>query len=142
MKTVFTIIILISNLMLFSQTQDVTGNYKLSIESTDGNTFLYELNLSQDGAFSFHYYSNIKHGIPPEVNKYGKGNWTIEKDVISFFSDKQKDIDEKYILDFTNSKARFITKSPKNKTDQVIKTRLQFLKSDISWMARIEMLKI
>ncbi len=95
MKTLFTIIILISNLTLFSQTQDVNGKYKLTIETKDGNSFEYELNLSQDGTFSFHYYSNIKQGIPAELNKYGKGNWTIEKDVISFFSDKQTDIDKK-----------------------------------------------
>jgi hypothetical protein len=40
-------------------------------------------------AFNFHYYSNIKNGIPPEINKYGKGKWTMENNVISFF-DKQK----------------------------------------------------
>lgn len=62
--------------------------------------------------------------------------------MISFFSDKQQDIDNKFTLDFTNSKARFITKSPRDKTDQIIKTRLQFLKSDIFWMAKIELFKV
>ena len=88
MKTIFTILILISNLTLFSQTQDVAGNYKSIIETNDNNSFKYELTLSQDGTFSFHYYSNIKQGTPPEVNKYGVGNWTIKNNVISFFSNK------------------------------------------------------
>jgi hypothetical protein len=131
MKVLFMILILVSGLTSVEQTDKVIGDYKLSIETTDNNAFEYQLSLSQDGTFSFHYYSKMKHGTPPEVNKYGKGKWTVENDLISFFSDKQKDIDKKNTLDFTNSKARFITKSPRDKTDQIIKTRLQFLKSEI-----------
>jgi hypothetical protein len=142
MKVIFTILILVSSLTSFSQTENVNGNYKAAIETTDNNAFEYQLTLSQDGTFFFHYYSKIKQGTPPEVNKFGKGKWTIENNVISFFSDKQKDIDEKNTLDFTNSKARFITKSPRDKTDQIIKTRLQFLKSEIFWMAKIEIFKV
>jgi hypothetical protein len=142
MKGIFMILILVSSLVSFSQTDKVIGDYKLAIETTDNNAFEYQLTLSQDGTFFFHYYSNIKRGNPPEVNKYGKGKWTIENNVISFFSDKEKDIDEKNTLDFTNSKARFITKSPRDKTEQIIKTKLQFLKSDIFWMARIGIFKI
>ena len=142
MKRIFTILILVSSLASFSQTHKVIGDYKLALKTTDNDAFEYQLTLSKDGTFFFHYYSNIKLGSPPEVNKYGKGKWTMENNVISFFCDKQKDIDEKNTLDFTNSKARFITKSPRDKTDQIIKTRLQFLKSDIFWMARIEMFKV
>ncbi len=142
MKTIFTIFILISNLTSFSQSDDVVGDYKLTLGGVGNELFEYKLTLSHDGTFSFHYYSNIKNGIPPEKNKYGKGKWTVENKVISFFSDKKKDFDEKYTLDFTNSNARFITKSPRDKTDQIIKTRLKFLNSEIFWMRTIEMLKI
>jgi len=142
MKVIFTILILVSSLTSFSQTDKVIGDYKRVIESIENNILEYELTLSQDGTFLFHYYSNIKQGIPPEVNKYGKGKWTLENNVISFFSDKQKDIDNKNTLDFTNSKARFIIKSPRNKTDEIIKTRIQFLKSEIFWMEKIEIFKI
>ena len=142
MKTIFTILILISNLTLFSQTQEVVGNYKLNLETKDSSSFEYEVTLSQDGTFSFHYYSNIKQGTPTEVNKYGVGNWTIKNNVISFFSDKQKDFDEKYTLNFTNTKARFVTKSPRDKSDKIIKTQLSFLDSEIFWMRRIDIDKI
>lgn len=142
MRVLLTFLILVSSLTTFAQTNKVIGDYKLAIETTDNNAFEYQLTLSQDGTFSFHYYSKIKNGTPPEVNKYGKGKWTVENNLISFFADKQKDIDEKNTLDFSNSKARFITKSPRDKTDQIIKTRLQFLKSEIFWMARIEIFKI
>lgn len=142
MKITLTILILISSLTSFSQSDKVAGGYKLTLETKENDLLEYELTLSPDGTFLFHYYSNIKRVIPPEVNKYGKGKWTIENNVITFYTDKQKDFDEKYMLDFANSKARFIIKSPRDKTDQIVKTRLKFLKSEISWMGTIEMLKI
>ena len=142
MKAIFTILFLISNLTLFSQKQDVVGNYKLILETKDSSSFEYELTLSQDETFYFHYYSNIKQGIPPEVNKYGKGNWTIKNNVITFLADKQKDFDKKYNLDFTNTKARFVTKSPRDKSEKIIKTQLKFLESGIFWMKRIDIDKI
>ena len=142
MKTIFTILILLSNLTLFSQIDKVIGDYQLLFKYKEGDLKEWKLTLNEDGTFFFQHHSNVKFEIPSEKNIYGKGTWTMENNVISFFSDKQKDMDKKNTLDFTNSKARFITKSPKNKTDQIIKTRLQFLKSDIFWMKRTELFKI
>jgi hypothetical protein len=142
MKAIFTILFLICNLTLFSQVDKVVGDYLYTFITTEGDLLEYKLTLNEDGTFLFHYYSNLKQRNPPEVNKYGKGKWTIESNVISFFCDKQKDLDQKHILDFTNSKARFVEKSPRNKTDQVTKTRIRFLKSEIFWMERIEIFKI
>ena len=142
MKAIFTILFLIFNLASFSQSEKVAGDYKLTLGTKENDLFEYKLTLSPDGTFFFHYYSNIKRGIPPEVNKYGKGKWNLEKDVITFSTDKQTDFDKKNILDFTTSKARFITKSPRDITDKIVKTRIKFLKSEIPWISTIEMLKI
>lgn len=142
MKTLFTILILLSNLTLFSQVDKVIGDYQLLFKYKEGDLKEWKLTLNEDGTFFFQHHSNVKFDVPSEKNIYGKGTWTMENNVISFFSDKQKDIDKKNTLDFTNSKARFITKSPKNKTDQIIKTRIHFLKSDIFWMKRTELFKI
>ena len=117
-------------------------DYNLNLETKDNSSFEYELTLNQDGTFTFHYYSKIKQGIPPVINEYGKGNWTIMNNIISFFSDNQKDFDEKYTLDFTNTKARFVTKSPRDTSDKAIKTQLRFLDSEILWMRRIDIDKI
>lgn len=142
MKALFTILILISKLTVFSQADKVAGDYELKLGKQDSNLFEYNLTLNEDGTFLFHYYSNTQKSIPPEVNKYGKGKWTAENNVITFSSDKQKDFDEKYTLDFNNSKARFVTKSPKDQTDKIIKTRIKFFASEISWMATIDLLKV
>jgi hypothetical protein len=142
MKIIFTILILVSSLTSFSQTDKVIGDYKRKVETKDNDVLEYQLTLSQDGTFFFHYYSKLIHGTPPEVNKYGKGKWTVENNVIAFFTEKGKDLDEKHTLDFTNSKARFITKSTSDKTDRIVATKLTFLKSEIFWMEKIEMPKI
>lgn len=142
MKLLLTTVLLIFTLTVFSQSNTVIGTYVLTLGTKENDTFEYKLTLSQDSTFYFHYYSNIKRGIPPEKHKYGKGKWRQQKNVISFRTDKKSDLDEKHTLDFTNSKARFIIKSPRNKTESVIKTRLLFLESDIFWMKNIAMLKL
>ena len=121
MKAIFTFLILISSLTSFSQSDKVIGDYTLKLETVENNQFEYKLNIAPDGTFYFHYYSNIKHGIPPEVNKYGKGKWTIENNVISFFSNTQKDMDEKHTLDFTNPKTSISIKHPRKKKPKNLK---------------------
>jgi hypothetical protein len=100
------------------------------------------LTLNQDGSFLFHSYSNFGGVNPPEVNKSGKGKWAAKGNLITFSSNKQEDFDEKYTLDFNNSIARFITKNPRDKTDQIVKTRLTFVESGIFWMERLDIFKI
>lgn len=141
MKTSLLVFFLFFSLALFSQAEKVAGDYVL-VFGNDDSCFDYKLTLYQDGTFTFDDYSFIKLGVPQEKTMYGKGNWTIDKNVITFLSDKATDFDEKYTLDFSGSKARFITKSPRDKTDRIVKTRLQFLESEIFWMARAELLKL
>jgi hypothetical protein len=142
MKVIFTILVFVSSLTSFSQTDKVPGDYKRTLETKDNDAFEYQLTVFQDGTFFFHYYSKLIHGTPSEVNKYGKGKWVVENNLISFFTEKEKDLDEKNTLDFTNSKARFITKSTRDKTDRIVETKLIFLESEIFWMKKMEMLKI
>lgn len=142
MKTIFTVLILISNWAVFSQTQDVAGSYQLTLETKEKGLFEYELVVHQDGTFFFHYHSNIEQGMPPESDKYGKGSWTVKNNVITLSSDRQKDLDEKHTLNFTNTKARFITKSPRDKTDRIVKPHLKFLESEIFWIKGIDLFKI
>lgn len=62
--------------------------------------------------------------------------------MITFSSNKSEDFDEKYTLDFNKSTARFITKNPRDKSDKIVKTKLQFLESGIFWMERIDIFKV
>jgi hypothetical protein len=127
MKLIVAILFFVSSWTSFSQVDKVVGNYRQAIETNGNDVLEYELTLSQDGTFSFHYYSKILNRNPLEENKFGKGKWTLENNVITFFTEKEKDLDEKHTLDFTNSKARFITKSPRDKTDSRVATKITFL---------------
>lgn len=142
MKTLFTFLILMASLTSFAQSGTITGDYALSLPSNQGDLIEYKLTLKEDGSFEFHYYLNIKQRIPSTINQYGKGTWKVKDNVVSFLSDKQNDFDEKHTLDFTATKARFLTKSPRDTSDKLVKTQLRFLKSEIPFMERVDLLKI
>ena len=142
MKLTITALLLIFNLTLFAQSKQIVGDYTRSLGQEGKHIIEYKLNLNEDGTFEFHSYSKIQGGTPPEVNKYGKGKWSAKDNVVTFSSNKKEDLDEKYTLDFTNSVARFVTKNPKDKSDKIVKTKLQFLESEIAWMKRIDIFKI
>lgn len=142
MKLLITTLLLIFNLTLFAQSSNFAGDYNRTLTEEGKHEIEYKLTLNQDGTFLFHSYSKIQGGNPPEVNKYGKGKWSSKDNVITFSSNKNEDFNDKYTLDFNNSKARFVTKNPKNKTDQVIKTKLTFLESGIFWMQKLDIFKV
>lgn len=142
MKLILAILLFILNLTLSAQSNNFAGDYTRSLSEEGKHTIEYKLTLNQDGTFVFHSYTKMQGGIPPEVNKYGKGKWTAKNNMITFSSNKQEDFDEKYTLDFNKSTARFVTKNPRDKTDQIVKTRLTFLESQIFWMQRIDIFKV
>ncbi|MCD0473324.1 copper resistance protein NlpE [Flavobacterium sp. EDS] len=142
MKLLITTLLLIFNLTLFAQSSNFAGDYNRTLTEEGKHKIEYKLTLNQDGTFLFHSYSKIQGGNPPEINKYGKGKWSSKDNVITFSSNKNEDFNDKYTLDFNNSKARFVTKNPKNKTDQVIKTKLTFLESGIFWMQKLDVFKV
>lgn len=129
-----------NTLVLFSQSDKISGEYFLK-SGNEEHLVERTLNLNDDGTFTFHNYSNVKAGIPQIVDKYGKGTWSTDGKVLSFLTDIEKDIDEKYTLDFSDSKARFITKPSRDNTDRIVKTRLQFFESKIFWIERMEIFK-
>jgi hypothetical protein len=141
MKVTTIILFFLSGITLFSQSDKVVGAYFRSSGDEEQHLIEYTLTLREDGTFLFHSYENHRRGIPWEKNNYGKGNWRLDGKVVSFFTDEQKDLDEKHSLNFSNSRARFITKPLRDKTDRVIKTRLQFFESEIFWIERLEILK-
>ena len=140
MKRIFIAIFLIGTMTSFSQSEKIFGNYFLML-GNEKHQIEYKLNLNSDGSFVFHSYTNNQNGIPPITDKYGKGMWILDGKVISFITDKEKDLDEKHTMDFSNSKARFITKPSRDKTDRMIKDRLKFFKSEIFWIEGLDIFK-
>ena len=142
MKLTITALLLVFNLTLFAQSKQIVGDYTRSLSEEGKHTIEYKLTLNQDGTFEFHSYTKLQGGTPPEVNTYGKGKWSVKNNVVTFSSNKKEDLNSKYTLDFSNSTARFITKKPRDKTDQIVKTRLTFLDSKMFWLKGIDIFKI
>lgn len=140
MRLLITVLLFLLKLNLSAQSNQFVGDYTRSL-SSENHKIEYKLTLNPDGTFEFYSYSYLQGGTPQESNKYGKGKWSEKNNLITFSSDKKTDLDQKYTLDFTNSTARFIVKNPRDKSDKIVKTKLQFLESEIFWMRRIDIFK-
>lgn len=144
MRFIYTALILILSFLLYAtnaQTSTFAGTYKHTIGQESSHSINYTLKLNIDGTFTFHSFSNDVKGIPPEVHTYGKGQWEANKNIISFSTGMNDDINEKYSLDFNSTKARYITKSPRDNSNRVIKTRLQIYNSEIRFLHGTELIK-
>ncbi|WP_452228212.1 MULTISPECIES: hypothetical protein [unclassified Lacinutrix] len=141
MKQAFFILIAIISLNVFSQSEQFAGEYVWIVDTTNAN-FKYTLSLQPNGTFTFHSYTYHLQANTPESNKYGKGTWTVTKKNISFTTNSNTDFDNIYTLDLNNSKARYISKSPRDKSNSVVKTKIKFYTSNIGWIKGIEMRKL
>jgi hypothetical protein len=141
MKNLLILFLAVFTATLSAQSGTFTGNYELKLEADNGDFHDYKLNLNSDGTFLFHSNSYVSKGIPPKKNTYGKGTWKAYKNIISFTTDKVKDLDITHSMDFSNSKARYDGKSPRDKSDRVVPSKLKFYQSDIFWIKGTEMLK-
>ena len=110
-----------------------SGVYAIEPKNSDDTIVKWTLTLNEDRTFLYHFLRDISaiSKANTEENFYGKGTWKAEKNLVFFSSDKDKDSDEKYIYDFTNSKARWIKKSPRDLSDKVVKESLLFYESDV-----------
>ncbi|NHN24197.1 hypothetical protein FIA58_000780 [Flavobacterium jejuense] len=134
MKLIVILLFFFSNSFhVYVQSENYVGNYTKTMDSTNGDhTIRYTLELHNDGTFEFHSYNKLINGIPQERNTFGRGTWTVIKNIVHFHTETEKDFDEKYTLDFNNSTARF---------DHKDKTIFRFYKSKISWMELIALKK-
>jgi hypothetical protein len=139
MKYIIPFLLFLSSPILILNAQEVAGTYDLKVNATNAD-LARTLTLNTDGTFEFYSYERHDNGIPREKHFYGKGTWTQHKKVISFFTEST-DLNDKFTLDFTGTKARFISKSPRDKSDRVIKTALSFYESEIFWVTGMTLTK-
>lgn len=140
MKYLISLFILLSSLT--SSAQDPVGVYQLKSGSKVSNGFELKriLTLHADGTFEYYNYRYVEKGVPKETYLYGKGLWKIDKKII-VFSSESSDLDEKFTLDFNGTKARFISKSSRDKSDRVIETSIRIFESDIPWITGMTLIK-
>ena len=118
----------------YGQTYPIAGTYKLETGDPATHNHVYTLILEENGRFNFHSHSDNKKGIPQIVDLYGRGTWTAKGKLITLKTDKTQDLNHTFSLDLDGSKARFVSKHPRDTSDRIVKTRLQFYDSDIFWV--------
>ena len=140
MKKLFLLLILTIGFSLSAQTENYAGTYVLHLEGKDGNILDYKLQLNQDNTFMFVSFQKLldARGEHDKYN-YGKGTWKVENKIIKFTTEKT-DLDEKHTLNFSGSTARLIKKSPRDTSEKVVPTSLQFYKSEIFWIANLKLI--
>ena len=142
MRIILLVITLTFYSSLSAQTNKYTGTFKAIHNFNESGVIEYTLVLNPNGTFTFHDYRKISHKNPEE-NSFGKGTWKVEKDnTLYFYTELSTDINNKYTLDFTNTKARYHTKSPRDKTDKMVITKLHFYDSEIPWLKGWKLFKI
>ena len=140
MKKLFLLLVLTIGFSLSAQTENYAGTYILHLEGKDGNILDYKLQLNQDNTFMFVTFQKLLD-TRGEHDKYyyGNGTWKVENKIIKFTTEKT-DLDEKHTLNFSGSTARLIKKSPRDTTEKVVPTSLQFYKSEIFWIANLKLI--
>jgi hypothetical protein len=140
MKSLVLLIFTALCLNLSAQTEDYKGTYVLHIDGKDGSILDYTLHLNIDNTFQFTSFQKLID-IRGEHDKYnfGKGTWKVENKIIKFTTEAT-DLDEKHTMNFSGSTARLIKKSPRDTSEKVVPTSLQFYKSEIFWIANLKLM--
>ncbi|MFN3968460.1 DUF5004 domain-containing protein [Flavobacterium sp.] len=136
MKQLLLFIFATINLGLSAQTEEYTGTYIFYVKAVKGEIIDYKLQLNSDKTFLYTSYINNN------TNEYytkGKGTWKIENKIIKFTTETS-DLDKDHTLNFTGTTARVIKKSPRDTSDKVVPTSLQFYKSEIPTIANLKLL--
>jgi hypothetical protein len=123
--------ILLVTFNLYAQTEDYSGTYTYHVEGKDGTILDYDLQLNTDNTFVYKTYRrlvDIRGNNDTIIN--GKGYWKVENKIIKFTTEST-DLDKNHTLNFTGTTARVVKKSPRDATDKVVPTTLQFYKSEI-----------
>lgn len=124
-----------------AQSDKYVGKYEIVHETPNAN-ISYDIVLNPNGTFLFHSYRQVFIAESKEENSYGKGVWKPQKNnLVYFFTNHKNDLDATHTLNLNNTKARFISKSPRDKSDRVIKTALKFYESELFWVKGLELFK-
>jgi len=136
MKHILLLLFITLNFSLSAQTEDYSGTYIFYVKAVKGEIIDYKLQLNSDSTFLFSSYVNNNTN---EYYKNGKETWNVENKII-LFTTETADLDENHTLNFTGTTARIIKKSPRDTSDKVVPTALQFYKSEIPWIANLKLL--
>jgi len=138
MKYFLIVVLLTFSLNVVAQ----SGIYAKEPLTKDGSKLKWRLIMHEDGTFLYHFFRDLSaiSKANEEEHFYGKGTWILDgKSVI--FHVKENDLSGKYTVNLNNSKARYIIKSPRDKSDSAVKTALLFYESETFHIKGLQLYK-
>jgi len=115
-----------------AQDSDYAGTYESRFEMSNGEMIAYTLELNDDGTFFFKSLKELNTG---EANseEYAQGAWSSDRQNHLLLTTSESDIDEVHTLNLTNTKARIINNSARNKAGKSSGFLLIY-STDIPWL--------
>jgi len=122
------------------QQASINGTYLRAHKVNESGDISYRLTLKSDFTYQFEFSRQITSKNPRE-HANSQGTWKqLDKTRIELTTNKDI-IDLKDVLDLTGSKAHFISKNPRDKSDREIPTALKIYDSPVSWIKGLDLIK-
>ncbi len=146
MKNSILLGLLFTSIYAFSQ----VGTYIHHPKNNDGTVIKWTLNLNADGTFQYHFLRDLSavSKVNNEENFRCDGTWKLEGKSIIFSSEEVEIVNtnkeghqHKSTLNFNGTKARYITKSPRDTSNRIIKTALLFYESETFHIEGLKLFK-
>ncbi|TKD67231.1 hypothetical protein [Flavobacterium sp. ASW18X] len=126
---------------VYGQEVQVIGEYEKNVETNDGSILVWTVHLKEDSTFLYNFYRKLNCDACKEENFWGKGKWTAKENVITIQSEKEKDLDSIYTMDFSITKARIKSQSKRNLSAKRIPNKLIFYDSPLSLIKGLKLVK-
>ncbi|MEP2935355.1 MAG: hypothetical protein ABJM06_06530 [Gilvibacter sp.] len=136
-KGVFLIIIaFFVSCTLLGQTSGIDGKYTREINTNEGGKIAYNLVLEQDSTFTFTYYRKLATDRA-EQTTHCQGSWTLLNAKKIELIANTKLFDTPDFINLEETKAHYITKSPRDKSGRKVPTVLKIYQTNIPWFKGI-----
>ena len=143
MKNLLILFFLTGTVSVIAQTSDFIGIYLLKVDEENG-VIQHKMVLNEEGTFLFSTYfspDNPEGKMLEITHMYGSGKWRTNGKQLFFIVDKEEDIDEDRILDFSKTRARIQQPSPGKPDGEKAREELVFFDSNIFWVKGLKLIK-
>lgn len=125
---------------LVSQSQSIEGLYFNKWEAASGESIQYDLNLLKDGHFTFHSTRSYRSNLPDTLVE-ANGTWNLEGHLLVLKTTADDEVENDLQTNLNNTKARFISISPRNPDFNLVNPSLKFYKSKVFYTKDMELIK-
>lgn len=131
--------LLIAIVIVFNgNAQSIVGTFSNVWEAPSGESLTYEITLNEDGTF---YFESLRTFLnSEEKTETASGKWKMDNHLLVLTTDL-KDKSSELISGLNDSKARYVSISPRHPKFNSLKSSLKFFQSDVFYAKEMELFK-